>query len=150
MVMSASRRRWIMRIGAPLAVALVAGCAAGVGGTASGTASSQEALLERARGFWAAQQASDSVKAWTFEELSKDPSWTLEAYLKRGGIVYDAAEVRKVEEIDGDRAKVAVFTRYSVPMLRLKGQEAVLQDEWRLIDGVWFHAHKRSVINPGS
>lgn len=150
MVLSVSRRRWILRMSAPLAAALVVGCASGAGGAAPASASSEEALLERARAFWGAQQANDSVKAWTFEELSKDPAWTLEAYLKRGGIVYDIAEVRGVKEIDGDRAKVTVSTRYSVPMLRLKGQETVLQDEWRLIDGIWFHAHKRSVINPGS
>lgn len=149
-----SRRRLMHLLSASVLVTLATGCATGAGGTFDASSSKkdsgQAALLKRAQEYWAANQKNDSVEAWKYEELSKDPAWTLEAYLKRGGIVYDAVEVREVKEIEGDRAKVTVAMRYSVPMLRLKGQEAVAQDEWRLIDGIWFHARKAIPASPAS
>jgi hypothetical protein len=38
--------------------------------------------------------------------------------------------------------------RYSAPLLRIKGQEAVAQDEWQRIDGQWYHVLRRSVMFP--
>ena len=94
-------------------------------------------------------KANDRVKAWNYEELSKDPNGSLEGYLKRGGITFDAVEVREVKSLEGDRATVEVFTRYAVPLVRLKNMETVSQDEWRRIDGAWYHVLRRSVMFPG-
>lgn len=147
-----SRRSWLVRCCTPFAVVLATGCATGVGGAASdahpGAGADQAALMQRANAYWAAVQKNDRVLAWSFEEVSKDPAWTLEGYLKRGGIVYDAYEVRGVKSIEGGKAEVDVWMRYSVPLLRLKGQEAVTQDEWRLIDGTWHHVLKKSAMFP--
>ena len=146
MDLSLNRRRWMRNLGASILVAMATGCATGIGGAAGAAhpaaGSDKAALVERATAYWALVQKNDSVAAWKFEELSKDPAWTLEAYLKRGGVVYDAVEVREVTEMADDRAKVAVWMRYAVPLLRLKAQEAVAQDEWRLVYGQWFHARK--------
>jgi len=152
MDMSLSRRRWLLRCGAPVVLVLAAGCATGAGGAATAAEpkkdNSQAALMQRAQAYWDAIQKNDRVAAWKFEEVSTDPAWTLEAYLKRGGIVYDKVEVRDVKSVEGDRAVVDVWMRYTVPMLRLKGQETVAPDEWRLIDGVWHHVLKRSAMFP--
>ena len=133
MDLSLNRRRWMRNLGASILVAMATGCATGIGGAAGAAhpaaGSDKAALVERATAYWALVQKNDSVAAWKVEVLSMDPAWTLEAYLKRGGVVYDAA-------------KVAVWMRYAVPLLRLKAQEAVAQDEWRLVDGQWFHARK--------
>jgi hypothetical protein len=104
--------------------------------------------LTRAKAYWGLIQKNDRVGAWAYEELSKDPNATLEAYLKRGGIAFDAVEVRGVRSIEGDRALVNVWMRYSLPLLRVKKQEAVAEDEWRRIDGVWHHVQRRSVMFP--
>ena len=61
-------------------------------------------------------------------------------------MAYEALEVRDVRSIEGDRAIVNVWMRYSVPILRIKRQEAVAEDEWRRIDGVWHHVLRRSVM----
>jgi len=152
MDMSLSRRRWLLRCGAPVALVLAAGCATGAGSASVALSakkdSSQAALMQRTQAYWDAIQKNDRVAAWSFEEVSKDPAWTLEAYLKRGGIVYDKVEVRDVKSVEGDHAVVDVWMRYDVPMLRLKRQEAVAQDEWRLIDGIWHHVLKRSAMFP--
>jgi hypothetical protein len=149
--MSLSRRRWMLRCSAPLVVALMAaGCASGVGGGAAGAhapgGSSQAALLQRTAAYWAAMQKNDKVAAWSYEQVSKDPKWTLETYLQRGGTVLDAVEVRDVASRDGDEAVVNVRIRFSVPLLRLKGQDVVEKDHWRLIDGEWLHVLKQSVM----
>ena len=113
MDLSLNRRRWMRNLGASILVAMATGCATGIGGAAGAAhpaaGSDKAALVERATAYWALVQKNDSVAAWKFEELSKDPAWTLEAYLKRGGVVYDAVEVREVTEMADDRAKVAVW-----------------------------------------
>ena len=74
---------------------------------------------------------------------------TLEAYVKRGGVAYNAVELRGVRSINGDEAVVDVWMQYGIPMLRLKSQEAVVQDQWRRIDGLWYHVLPRSSAFPG-
>jgi hypothetical protein len=95
----------------------------------------KEAVRKRAEAYWALMRTNDKVAAWAYEAQSKDPNGSLEGYMKRGGITYDVVEVRDVRSIEGDKAVVDVFMRYSAPLLRIKGQEAVAQDEWQRIDG---------------
>lgn len=148
MGMSLSRRRWLLRCSAPIVLVLSAGCATGVGGASTAVQpkkdSSQAALKQRAQAYWDAVQKNDRVAAWKFEARSKDPAATLDAYLKRSGITYDKVDVRDVKSVEGDDAVVDVWMRYSIPLLRLKEQEAVAPDAWRLIDGVWYHVLQRS------
>lgn len=128
------------------AILLLAGCAGIQPSPEPGSDADRAELLERARAYWAAIQANDRVSAWNYEEISLDPRWTLQAYLKRGGIVFDEVEVLEVARIEGDSATVRVRQKYSLPQIRLKGQEAMLDDPWKRIDGRWYHAEKRSVM----
>lgn len=138
------RRRvlgWLLApAAATLAVAL-SGCAAG-----PSPARDREVLLARAKEFWKLVQDNDSIAAWKYEELSKKPGWTLQAYLKREGIVYDDAQVQDVFSLDGDRAVVNVKVTYSVPLLRMNNQTVVLRDEWVRLEGVWYHADRKSAL----
>ena len=147
MAKSISRRNLGATLLAPVVVSVLAGCAA-VGGKVSAE-DDKAALRKRAQEYWALVKANDRVKAWNYEELSKDPNGSLEGYLKRGGITFEQVEVREVRSLEGDRATVDVFMRYSLPLLRIKNTEAVAQDEWRRIDGVWHHVLRRSVMFPG-
>lgn len=142
MPMQFNRRQWAIRLAVPAMMVALGGCA----NVAKSPEDDRVALEQRAKAYWNAIRVNDRVAAWAYEEASKDPSTTLEAYLKRGGIAYDAVEVREVQSIEGDKAIVDVWMRYSVPMLRLKGQESVAKDEWRRIDGVWHHVLRRSVM----
>ncbi|QLA82814.1 hypothetical protein EXV95_20545 [Acidovorax sp. JMULE5] len=142
-----TRRHLVVTLAAPAVLAVLVGCAA-TGGAVVSAEDDQAALLARSKAYWALIQKNDRVSAWAYEEMSKDPSATLEGYLKRGGITFDAVEVRGVRAIEGDRATVNVWMRYSLPLLRLKKQEAATEDEWRRIDGVWHHVQRRSVMFP--
>lgn len=128
------------------AVLLLAGCAGIPSAPEPGSDADRAQLLERARTYWAAIQANDRVTAWSYEEISLDPRWTLQAYLTSGGIVFDEVEVLAVERIEGDTAVVRVRQKYSLPQVRLRGQEAVLDDPWKRIDGRWYHVRRRSVM----
>lgn len=134
------RRRLLQSLLLPAAAAL-AGCA-----TTASPEADRAALLQRARAFWQVVQANDGPAAWTYEELSKKPGWTLQAYLKREGITYNDAQVQDVVSLDGDKAVVAVKINYSIPLLRMNDQNVLLQDEWVRIDGQWYHADRRSIL----
>ncbi|MGP1691124.1 MAG: hypothetical protein ACTS6O_01330 [Giesbergeria sp.] len=144
MAMSFSRRRWMHLLGASALAAMASGCATGLGGF-SGISHSQKdseeaALLQRAQDYWVYMKANDRLQAWKYEVASQDQSLTLESYLKRGGIVYEAIEVRGVGRVEGDEAELEVWMRYSVPLLRIKGTEVTMRDQWRMTGGQWFHA----------
>ena len=82
----------------------------------------------------------DRVAAWNYEEVSKNPDWTLQAYIKRGGLIYEDVQVLGVSAIEGDRAKVNVKMVYSVPAVRVKNITIERQDEWVWKEGQWYHA----------
>lgn len=134
------RRRLLSYLAVP-AVAGLVGCASG-----PSPASDRQVLLQRATAFWKSVQDNDPVTSWNYEELSKKPGWTLQAYLKREGILYEAVQVQDVLSLDGDRAVVNVKVTYSVPLLRMNSQEVVLKDEWVRLDGVWYHAERKSIL----
>ena len=142
-----TRRHLVVTLAAPAVLAVLLGCTA-TGGTVVSAETGTPLRRAQVRAYWGLIQKNDRVGAWAYEELSKDPNATLEAYLKRGGIAFDAVEVRGVRSIEGDRALVNVWMRYSLPLLRVKKQEAVAEDEWRRIDGVWHHVQRRSVMFP--
>ncbi len=129
------RRHLLGRLMLPVAVALLAGCA-----TQPGSDADQAALVQRATSYWEAVKANDLAKAWSYELASKTGTATLDAYLKRGGIVFDEARVHGVPKITGDEATVPVRQRFSIPMMRLHDMKTEIHDPWRRVDGVWFHA----------
>lgn len=144
----ATRRRVVMGIMVPLAVAALAGCAANSRGAPASLESEKTVLLQRAKAYWALVLVNDSIAAWPYESASKDKSLTLEAYVKRGGVAYDAVEVRSVRSVEGDAAVVELWMRYSVPILRLKNKETMVEDRWERIDGIWYHSLRRSSTIP--
>ena len=134
------RRRLLCRsvtVASLLALGLM-GCASGP----SQSGKTQEVLLQRATAYWKAMKDNDRVTAWGYEELSKKTEWTLQAYIKRGGIVYDEVQVLSAGATEGDRAKVNVKMIYSVPAVRLNNIKIERQDEWVWIDGQWYHADR--------
>lgn len=128
----ATRRRMIGHLMAPAAMVLLGACAT------KGAGADRE-LIQRAQEYWALMKANDRLGAWKYEAASKDQSLTLEGYFKRGGIVYEAVEVRGTLRLDGDDAEIDVWMRHAVPQLRIKGYEANVRDRWRLIEGGWYH-----------
>ena len=149
MTQTLNRRRWAAAFAAPLALAVLAGCATTGGAPAASPEDDKAALLKRATAYWELVRVNDKVGSWPYEVASKDQSMTIEGYIKRGGLSYDAVEVRSVRSIDGDTAVVDVWMRYGVPMLRIKSQEAVAQDQWRRVDGVWHHVLRRRTADAG-
>lgn len=137
------RRRTVLFGSAALSVwPWLAGCAAV---PASPPPDDTARLLERARAYWAAIKANDRVTAWPYEAVSRDPNWSLTAYVRRGGgIVFHQAEVTGVDRIQGDEAYVNVEQNYDVPLARLRGVQAAVRDRWRRIDGQWYHDPVRS------
>lgn len=119
-----------------------------VGGCATGPDVDKSNLLRRATEYWALVKVNDNLKSWAYESISKDPNAPLETYLKKGGIVYGAVEVRGVREITPDTAIVDVWMRYSVPQVRVRNLEAISQDEWKKVDGIWMHVLRKSVMFP--
>lgn len=146
MTTAMNRRTWVARAAAAMSAVALAGCA--TTGSAVSSGGDKEAVRKRAEAYWALMRTNDKLAAWAYEAQSKDPKGSLEGYMKRGGITYEVAEVRDVRSIEGDKAIVDVFMRYSVPLIRIKGQEAVAQDEWQRIDGQWYHVLRRSVMFP--
>ncbi|MCK9516183.1 MAG: hypothetical protein WCZ18_07380 [Ottowia sp.] len=142
-----TRRRWLLASVSTAAALLAGACASG--GSVIGAGSGEDALLERARAYWDAIKDNDRLAAWPLDELSLDPRWTLQDYVKRGGIIYHEAEVLGVHEIDGDQAQVDVRIRFDVPQARMRNQKGVIHDHWRLVDGLWYHEHRRGAA-PGT
>ena len=139
------RRRLLQALLLPVTAAALAGCA-----TTASPEAEREALLQRAREYWDLSRKNDTLNAWKYEAASKDQSMTLEGYVKRGGITYDSVEVLGVRSLQGDEARVDLRMRYGVPLLRLKNMEADAQDQWRRIDGQWYHVLPRSSVFPGA
>lgn len=138
-----TRRHFSLMLVTPLALAVVTGCAS-VGGATPSPEADQAALMERAKAYWELARANDNVGAWAYEAQSKDPRASLEGYLKRGGITYNAVEVRSVKSIEGDTAVLEVWMDYALPLLRIKSRKHAVEDHWKRIDGVWYHAPPRN------
>ena len=139
-----SRRRMFGRLAMPVVAVLAAGL---VGCASTPTPENErEVLLQRTGAYWKTVVAGDPVASWSYEEVSKKPGWTLQAYLKREGILYEAVQVLEVRSLEGDRAVVDVKVTYSVPLLRMNNQQLVLQDEWVRLEGMWYHADRKSLL----
>ena len=134
------RRRLLQALALPFAAALaLGGCATGLG------QGSEQALQQRASVYWKAIKDNDLLTAWKYEEASRNPKVSLQDYLRAGGITYDQAEVQGVQLQADGRATVQVQITYNVPAMRLKGEQATLQDPWKLHDGQWYHVVRRSM-----
>lgn len=138
-----ARRRLLGSLMLPVAAALLAGCAAPPAADAD-----RAALLQRVNAYWQLALKNERVKMWSFEAASLDGQMTIEAYLKRGGITYESAEVRGIHSLQGDTAEVDLQMRYSIPLIRLKNQDSVVRDVWRRMDGVWYHAPRPGIAFP--
>ena len=138
------RRRFLATLALPAAAALLAGCATPPSGDAD-----RAALLARVNAYWQLALKNERVKMWPMEAASLDGQMTIEAYLKRGGITYESAEVSAIHSLEGDTAEVDLQMRYNIPLIRLKNQESLVRDVWRRIDGIWYHAPRPSVAFPG-
>lgn len=136
-----SRRKSLLMLGISLPLLVLQGCAV-VGGADAESA----AVLERANAYWSAIKANDHVSAWSYEDVSKDPNWTLQSYLQRGGLVYEKTNVLAVSRLDGDGATVDVAIQYSVPIARLKNQQSQIKDSWKKLDGQWYHVLSRGAM----
>ena len=143
-------RRALTAAAASLVAVALIGCASGPSGSTGGPKADQspEALLKRAQTYWDLVKANDNVGAWAYEAQSKDPAWSLETYLKKGGITYSRVQVLAVKSIEGDTALVDVEMTYSLPLLRVRDRALRAEDQWKLIDGNWYHSPPRSGLFP--
>lgn len=132
-----------------LVCGLVVASALMVQGCATGASKGGAGVLERAKAYWATVLANELTESWRYEEMSKDPRWTLQNYIKRSQITYDALEVLQVVSETETDAVVEVKVRYSVPTLKIKAVEAVMRDEWKKIDGQWYHALPKNSLLQG-
>lgn len=140
--MNGTRRRLLQSVGVSL-LTIVIGRSSWAGEPTSTEAAQ---LLERARAYWAAQLANDLLAAWPYEEISLDPNWTVQGYLKRNRVILKAAEVLEVERVEGDEATVKVRLRYDLPQVFLKDYEQVISDPWVKRNGAWYHKEVRSAL----
>lgn len=142
-------RRAVVVATAALAVGL-SGCASTTPSTVAAPKgdASPEALLKRAQAYWDLVRVNDNVGAWAYEAQSKAPNASLEAYLKKGGITYSSVNVAGVKSIEGDTGLVNVNMKYSLPLLRVRDRELRTEDQWKLIEGVWYHSPPRSGLIP--
>ena len=147
----AFRRRALTAAASLLAVGLW-GCASAPSSSSTAAApkadASPEALVKRAQAYWDLVRANDNVGAWAYEALSKDPAGSLEAYLKKGGITYSSVKVLEVKSIEGDAGVVALQMKYSLPLIRVHNVDLRTEDQWRLIDGIWYHWLPKSGLHP--
>ena len=146
-------RRVVTLGAAALLAAALAGCASTSPAGSSATPQadpSPDALLKRAQAYWDRIKANDSVGAWPYEAQSKDPRWSLETYLKKGGVTYSSVQVHGVKSVDGDVGLVDIEMVYSLPLIRVSNKQLRTDDQWKLIDGVWYHAPPRSKLLPNS
>ena len=132
--------------------AVFVGCASEPAGPAAPAApkadASPDALLKRAQAYWDLVKANDNIGAWSYEAASKHPQASLEGYLKKGGITYSRVQVLGVKSIDGDTATLDLDMTYSAPLLRIRNVDLHTEDQWKLIEGVWYHAPPRSGLFP--
>ncbi|MFD1710183.1 hypothetical protein FVQ98_03005 [Ottowia sp. GY511] len=130
------------------------GCASSPSGAGAAAAApakadaSPEALLKRAQAYWGLVRANDNVGAWAYEAQSRAPNASLEAYLKKGGITYSSVNVTGVKSIEGDTGMVDVTMKYSLPLLRVRDRDLRTEDQWKLIEGVWYHSPPKSGLFP--
>lgn len=107
------------------------------------SAQAEDELAARAKAYWTAMKAKDHVTAWAYEDVSLDPDWTLQTYLKRvGGVVYQDVQVGSSRLASADEAEVQVKMRYDVPVARLKNVDTTGVDKWRKINGRWYHVRR--------
>lgn len=105
---------------------------------------SEERLLLRARAYWAAVVAGDTVSAYPYEEVSKTGAQPISAYVRKAGLIYKSADVTGVK-IEGDRATVDVKVAYIIPAMGSHVFNADTKDVWLIMDGDWYH-HSEGII----
>ena len=112
--------------------------------------SSAEGLRQRAVLYWEARAAGDVIKAYGLESASVTGEQSLQAYAKRQGLIIRKAEVSGSPLVEGGAAKVPVSVEYVLPAVGMGGlpQQASFDDEWVLLDGIWFHKW-RPPMKPG-
>ncbi|MGQ9500248.1 MAG: hypothetical protein ACUVQ6_07920 [Dissulfurimicrobium sp.] len=99
---------------------------------------SEERLLARAKAYWAAMVAGDTVSAYQYEEVSKTGAQPISAYVRRVGVIYKSADVTGVK-IEGDRAVVDVKMSYLIPAMGSHVFNSDTKDVWLIMDGDWYH-----------
>lgn len=110
----------------------------------TGSASDGE-LIDRVKAYWDLIKVNDHVSAWSYEDVSLDPRWTLQGYLNRSGPVYDDVVVKHIVNRTTDKVEVELEITFSLPILRIRKQKMTVRDTWRLIDNRWYH-----VLQPDS
>lgn len=115
---------------------LLGGCAA-----VSVQVPDEQRLLERARAYWAAREAGDAIAAYGYESASVTGEQSLQAYVRRQGLLVRKAEVVGANLGDDGRATVRVVVEYVIPVAGFGSQiqRAEFDDRWVVLDGRWFH-----------
>lgn len=106
------------------------------------------ALKQRATEYWKFRVNGEHDKAFAFELPQTVEGVTLNQYRSRfgQGVMWLAAEPEDVT-VNGDEAKVTIKIRYRWSFTQDQpegGFENTTIDRWKLLDGTWYHMHKKS------
>lgn len=121
-----------------------------VAGASATPQDQQELLTQRVNEYWGLKIKRDFEKSYLYESPEYRKNVPLSKYLTSigPGIEWLSVKVEKVL-VEKDLATVHVKIAYRWSMVPVKSKEGftgTTSEEWRMVDGIWYHDKKQSDI----